>query len=235
MSANTNKSAPEAGRQDREYKVELVDENLAVRLESFDNRKVTGAQIAAKAGFLNPDNVVVLQQLDTLIIEEVRADEQVDLKGGGKERFFVINGDRTYRFVLDDAAMAWPRALVSGAALLFLARKDAQFEVLQIIPEHPSQVIDVEELVSLEGRGTEHFKTRRADRTIIVFYGDDEVTVERGVYSTEQLLALFQVEAGYLLNLVKPDGTFVELQAGARLRLKAGMRFISQPPSGSSS
>lgn len=81
-----------------------------------------------------------------------------------------------------------------------------------------------------EGEGDEH------RRLITVFYGvdDKEFKLKPGVYTTEELIGIFQVPAGYLLNALE-DGVIVTLQPGQKVHLKEGMHFYSQPPGGGSS
>jgi hypothetical protein len=55
------------------------------------------------------------------------------------------------------------------------------------------------------------------------------------VYTTEKLIDIFKVPAGYLLNLKERDGDLVTLKPGQELRVKCGMRFFSQVPGGGSS
>lgn len=215
--------------------IQVLDEHFNQQSFTFGDPKVTGRQIAQEAGFRPVDEALVLQQLKDGSIEEIRFEELVDLSAAGVERFFVMEGDRTYRVVVDGLRLEWPRAQLTGLAIRKLARRDEHFEVVQELEDAPDRVVEEDEAVSLKGDGTEKFKTRRAERLITVFYGEQPHEMPRGVYTTEQLRQEFKVEDGYVLALITADGDFDELKPGQKLRLKNGMKFASYAPCGQSS
>lgn len=218
-----------------EWLIHVLDEHFKQREFVFDDPKVTGRQIAHEAGFRPAEEAIVLQQLKDGSMEEVRLEELVDLKAAGAERFFIMTGDRTYRLIVDGLRLEWPRAELTGEAIRSLARRDEHFEVVQELEDAPDRVLEEDEPVSLTGNGTEKFKTRRAERLITVFYGEQRYEMPRGVYATEQLRNEFKVEDGYVLALIAADGSFDELKPGEKLRLKNGMKFVSYAPCGQSS
>ncbi|HXI84565.1 MAG TPA: hypothetical protein VNL17_10815 [Verrucomicrobiae bacterium] len=83
----------------------------------------------------------------------------------------------------------------------------------------------------------EHFHSGAPERKhlVEVFFKDVPYELPRGVYTTEELMAKFPIEQGYLLNLKKRDGELVTLKPGEKIRLKRGMHFYSQVPGGGSS
>jgi hypothetical protein len=196
---------------------------------------VTGRQIAEAAGHRPADAAIVLQQLPSGAMEELRLDETVSLRARSIERFFVIVGDRTYRFFLDGHRIEWPREDVSAALLLQLAGRGSDHEILQEIDSQLDKLLAEDDVVSLAASATERFKTRRAPKTVTVYYNDHPVQIERGKYTTEQLLAFFQVEPGYILDLIRHGGEFVELKPGEVLQVREGQKFISHAPCGQSS
>ncbi len=214
--------------------VMLLDENFSSRLVLMEDLKVTGRQLAEAAGFRSADEVIVLQQLRGGALEEVRGEELVDLTAAGAERFFVMEGDSTFRFIVDGLKLEWPRAAVTGAAIRKLAGKDDSFEVIQEMEDVADRLLDEEEIVSLKGQGTERFKTRKAAKLLTVFYSELPFQLPRGIYTSEELIAAFSVESGYLLDWIE-DGKLVELKPGEKIRLKEGMHFASHPPRGQSS
>lgn len=215
--------------------IQVLDEHFNQRAFTFGDPKVTGRQIAHEAGFRPVDEALVLHQLNDGSIEEIRFEELADLSAAGIERFFVMEGDRTYRLVVDGLRLEWPREQLTGEVIRKLASRDEYFEVVQELENAPDRVIEEDEVVSLKGGGTEEFKTRRAERLITVFYGEQPHELPRGVYTTEQLRIEFKVEAGYVLALIAADGSFDELKPGHKLRLKNGMKFVSYAPCGQSS
>ncbi|WP_457324402.1 multiubiquitin domain-containing protein [Roseateles sp. P5_E11] len=214
--------------------IEVLDENFNPRGARLHDDRVTGRQIAEAAGFNSIDEVIVLQQLNNGALEEIRPEELVDLTQPGVERFFVIEGDATYRLFLDGLKLEWPRAKVNACTLLRLARKGDEFEVVQQLKDAPDKVLDEDDMVDLSHKGTEHFKTRKASKLIKVVYNEQPFELAKGTYTTEQLIAIFEVEPGYILDLWV-NGKLVELKPGEELKLKAGMHFTSHPPRGQSS
>lgn len=214
--------------------IEVLDEHFNPRSARIDDDRVTGRQIAEAVGFNSIDEVIVLQQLPSGALEELRPEEIVDLIQPGAERFFVIEGDSTFRFFLDGLKLEWPRAKVSASTLLRLARKGDEFEVMQRREDEPDKVLDDDDLVDLSSEGTEHFTTRKGSKMIKVHYNEQPFDLAKGTYTTEQLIAIFKVDAGYILDLWV-DGKLVELKPGEELKLKTGMHFTSHPPRGQSS
>lgn len=199
-----------------------------------DDDRVTGRQIAEAAGYHSTDEVVVLQQLESGALEEIRPEELVDLRPAGVERFFVIEADVTFRLIIDGLKLEWPRSQVNAATLRRLIGKDEEFDVIHQLDDAPDRILQEDDFVDLSRQGTEHFKTKRTSRLVTVFYGETPFELEKGSYTTEVLASLFHVEAGYVLDLVE-DGKFVELKLGQHLQLKSGMHFVSHPPRGQSS
>jgi len=214
--------------------IEVLDEHFNSRSAHIDDSRVTGRQIAEAAGFNSIDEVIVLQQLAGGALEELRPEELVNLAQPGVERFFVIEGDATFWFFLDGLKLQWPRAKVNASILLRLAHKDDGFEVVQQLEDVPDKVLDDDDVVDLSHEGTEHFKTRKGSKLVKVLYNEQPFELAKGTYPTEQLLAIFKVEPGYILDLWV-DGKLVELKSGQALKLKAGMHFTSHPPRGQSS
>lgn len=215
--------------------IQVLDEHFSQRAITFNDPKVTGRQIAQEAEFRPVDEALVLQQLKDGSIEEIRFEELVDLAAAGIERFFVMKGDRTYRLVVDGLRLEWPRAHLTGEVIRGLAGRNEHFEVVQELEDAPDRIVEEDKVVSLEGGGTEKFKTRPAEHLLTVFYGETPHEMPRGVYTIEQLRIEFKVEEGYVLALIASDGTFDELKPGQKLRLKNGMRFVSYAPCGQSS
>lgn len=214
--------------------IEVLDEHFNPRSARINDDRVTGRQIAEAAGFNCIDEVIVLQQLPSGALEELRPEELVDLTQPGAERFFVIEGEATFRFFLDGLKLEWPRAKVDANTLLRLACKGDEFEVVQQLEDAPDKVLDNDDSVDLSHKRTEHFKTRKGSKLITVQYNDQPFEFAKGTYTTEQLSAIFKVDSGYLLDLWV-DGKLVELKPGEELRLKVGMCFTSHPPRGQSS
>lgn len=216
-------------------RIVLLDENFQSREATIADTKVTGRQIAEAAGYNSTDEVIVLQQLASGALEEIRPEELVNLGSAGAERFFVMVSDATHRFVLDGLKLEWARPSVTADTLRRLAGKDDSFDVVQELESAPDRTLDDDDVVDLTGGGTERFKTKHGAKLVTVYYGEVEHKLPKGVYTTEQLRNEFKVEEGYVLALIAADGSFDELKPGQKLRLKNGMKFVSYAPCGQSS
>ena len=85
----------------------------------------------------------------------------------------------------------------------------------------------------LDARGVEHLRSGK--RHVTVTYNHTPFELERRVYTTEELRAMFLVENGYILDLIAPNGEFRELKPNAKLKVRDGMEFVSHAPCGQSS
>lgn len=213
--------------------IQILDEHFSSRQVSIDDDKLTGRQIAEAAGCNSTDEVIVLQQLPTGALEEIRPEELVDLRAVGIERFFVIEGDATYRFILDGLKFEWPRHLVNAATLRQLARK-FDVDVVWELESAPDRILTETDVIDLKQSGTERFKTKKRAPTVRVYYADTPYELPRRPHTTEELLAHFKVEAGYLLDLID-HGRLIELKPGQVVQIQDDMHFVSHPPRGQSS
>jgi hypothetical protein len=97
----------------------------------------------------------------------------------------------------------------------------------------PDIELGPEDHVVLGEHGTEHLRTVKGLVSVCI---DDEIReIPRGSYTTEQLLKILGVEPGYLINVIDADGQLRLLEPGEKIRVREGMKFISQVPCGGSS
>lgn len=80
----------------------------------------------------------------------------------------------------------------------------------------------------------DHENKTHDEKLVKVFLDNAEKEIPRGVYTTEELIAVLKVEPGYLLNLADTDG-LTTLKPHQHIHVKDGMRFFSQVPGGGSS
>lgn len=217
------------------FRISISDENFEFHTVEIPDQKVTGAQIVQAAGKHPVDEFTVLQHLTNHELESVRPSELIDLATKGVERFFVIAGAESYRFTVDGLSMEWPRTSILGEHVKFLAGASVDMELLLDRADTPDLVIEDDESVQLDDKGVERLRTRKGPKMVTVIYNHDPREIERGIYTTEQLMALFGVQNGYVLDLIQPDGEFKELKPGQKIRVKNGMEFGSHAPCGQSS
>ncbi|MDF2116384.1 multiubiquitin domain-containing protein [Roseiarcaceae bacterium H3SJ34-1] len=216
------------------FTVELGDEAFRFRRVPFDDRKVVGAQIAAAAGAHPIEEFVILHHLTSGELESIRPTESLDLREEGVKRFFVVRGDDLHRFTVEGLSMEWPKGKLAAKHIKFLA-KASEDRVLVLDSAEGDIVLDDDDLVDLSANGVERLLLRRLPKMVTVYYKEAPFELERGIYTTEQLVAVFSAPAGYLLDLIERDGEFRELKAGERIKIREGLEFSSHPPAGHSS
>jgi len=222
-------------RVDRQT-VEIAGADLIFRTVELHDPVPTGRQIATAFGVQDGDTVIVLQQLPNHELEELRLSETTDIRRRGIERFIVVISDRTFRFVVDALKLEWPLANPTAHIIKRLVGKGDDFDLIQEREDRPDQLIEDDEPVHLEGRDTERFKTcKKRPRTVTVFYNHAPFTLEARTYTTEELMAVFHVDDGYVLDVIADDGAFNQLKPGEKVHIREGMCFVSHAPCGGSS
>ncbi len=210
----------------------VLDEHFAEREIDLQDHKVTGAQIVAAAGFRSPEQVIVLQQLTTGALLDVGPDESVDLRATGIERFFVMEGDATYRFVLDGLKMQWPRRTILADALRRLAGKDERFVVVHELDTVADRTLDLDTAVELGPEGVERFKTVVKSGTLI-YVNTHEHRVHEDELGYDAVVRLaypqgpFSEEWAYTVTYSYAHGGGGELVTGGKpVKVKKEMSFV---------
>ena len=217
------------------FEVEIGDKNFDFAAVTFDDAKITGAQVAMSVGKHPVEDFVVLRHLKTGELETLRPTETSELDKSKVNRFFVLEGGVTHRFFVEGLAMEWPRKKLIASQIKFLAGAGDE---LALILERPGldQIFDDDDEVNIGGDEVERFKLRKHKKTVTVISGGAvEFERERRVYTTEELMSVFGVPPGYKLDIIGSDGVFREMAPGERLKVKDGMEFASHPPVGQSS
>lgn len=223
----------DAGRPNHFF-AEIGNAEFAFETVRFDDAKVTSAEVAEAVNAHPVADFRVLQQLKSGEIETLRPNETANLSGSDLDRFFVVRSDRSYDFTIDGLAMEWPLADISGLNLRILARADEHQGLVQVTPAGFMPIED-DAVVSFEGKSTEEFRLIERPRTVTVFYREEPYELERRGWTTEELMTVFGVPAGYKLDLIEPDDSFKELKPGHTLQVREGMEFTSHAPVGQSS
>jgi len=221
-------------RADRKFKIEASDETFSFETIQFRDPIVTAAQIAESVGAHPVIQFKILQQLSSGEIETKRPTETTDLREVTTKRFFVIRSDRTFGFTIDGLAMEWPLGSIVGKHLRELAKASEHQELVRVtavgfLP------IDNDDIVSFEEPENEEFRLVDRPLTVTIFYREEPFEVERRQWTTEELLGLFEVPAGYKLDLIEASGEFKEMKPGHKIKVRNGMEFTSHVPVGQSS
>lgn len=188
-------------------------------------------QILSEANFEPASDHVLI----TLLKHETRSlglDETVDLRGNAPKVFMAFRSDRIFRFTLNDHGCEWGETVINEPTLRRIsgAKED---EVLIVDREDEDLILEPGDQVDLSKAGTE--RIRSASRYIEVFLNCEPREIPRGTYTTEQLITILHVEAGYVLNLLNAQDQLVPLKPGERLHVREGMKFFSQVPCGAAS
>jgi hypothetical protein len=225
-------NAPDKGKG---RTIAVSDETFVFRTVEVPGHKVTGAQVAKVLGREPVEEYALLLNLPNGEIETLRPDQEIDLAAKVVERFFIIKSSESFRFVVDHLSLEWPIKSILGKHIKVLIHAGDDKELVLEQDDGPAKIIGDDDLVHLDAPGVERLKTRPAPRTVTVIYNHNSYTLERRVYSTEELFAAFKVPAGYKLDLVEHDGEFRELKPGEKILAREGMEFASHPPRGQSS
>lgn len=213
--------------------VTVYDDHFNETVVDVD-KNATGAALTAAAAI--PGATMVLQQLKRGGLQRVSMEQVLQLEQGST--FFLLPGEKTFPFSIDADGYEWPVAQVMVALILKLAsKKDSGVDLVQHTEGMADTVLEPDEVVTLTGAGAgATFVTKPAKKTVTVYYGPDETPfeLERRVYKSEELLRKFDVEAGYVLDVIFHN-QFTALAPGAEIRVKEGMKFTSHPPVGHSS
>ena len=235
MNTVLTSSSSDQAQRGRTFKVQIGDADFDFATVAFDDAKVTGAQVCMAAGRHPVEEYVVLRHLGTGELESLRPTETSDLDKNKISRFFVVEGGDTHRFFVEGLSMEWPRNKLIAWQIKFLAGAGDD-QALSLERPGVDQVFVDDDEVDIGGGGVERFKLRHRKKTVTVIYGGDvEFELERRIYTTEELMAVFGVPAGYKLDIIGIDGVFREMAPGERLKVKDGMEFASHPPVGQSS
>ena len=191
----------------------------------------TGKQILAEAGFEPVDEHVLIQRVK-IGSQLVSLDERVDLKSVDGARFYAFRTGEVFTFTVNEHGFQWGHPSITEPELREFAGVPDEDILVQEEGDNESRILNHTDRVELRASGTEHLRTEK--RLATVFVDNIEKHIPRGTYTTEELLVLLQVQAGYLLNLATDKG-LIPLKPQQRIRVKDGMRFFTQVPGGGSS
>jgi hypothetical protein len=209
-----------------------VEVTINAQSVQVDDPVLPGRQLLSAGGY-NPAADYILIRILKAATELIGLDERIDLRREGPFIFKAFASDRSFNFTIDDRGYVWGAASITEEELRDITGlEDDKIFVLER-KSKPDLDLDPGDVVHLDKGGAERLRTRKG--TVKVWIDDIEKQIPRGVYTTEQLLQILGVEPGYVLDVVNEHGQLVPLKPGEKLRVKKGMRFISQVPCGGSS
>jgi Multiubiquitin len=191
----------------------------------------TGRQVLADAG-CEPVEDFVLIEAAKLGSRLISLDETITLRAGEVHRFFAFRTGEVFTFTVDEHGFQWGRKKITEPELREIAHVVPDDVLVLERGHNEPRILHTDDYVELSAPGTEHLRTER--RFVEVFLDNVPKEIPRGVYTTEELMAVLKVPPGYLLNLAEKDG-LKTLKPGERIHVREGMRFFTQVPGGGAS
>lgn len=204
----------------------VSDETFNFREISFDDRKVTGSQIAGAVRAHPVEEYVILQQLPTFELETIRPNELVDL--AKPARLFVIRGSGTDKFIVDGLSLEWPIKSLTGRAIKLLAGIEEDHELLLEWEEAPDKIIEDDEEVRIGKAGVERLKSRPPRGLITIVVDGEPYDAPRRVMTPSEIIeAATNKNPGnhYLVQITKYERVSYKDKGDEPIRLKKGLKF----------
>lgn len=190
-----------------------------------------GDQLLAEGGFEPVDDHVLIRKMRKGS-QLVTLDQVVELDRNEPAVFYAFRGGDVWMLTVDTHSYQWGRPTITEEELREFADVPKDQVLVQQRDDDVPLVVEPKSSVPLKRAGTEHFRIE--DRMVVVSFDGEERSIPRGMHTTEQLIELLHVEAGYLLNLQTKNG-LETLKPGQLVQVKKGMVFFSQAPGGGSS
>ena len=197
------------------------------RVIDLNDDMVDAGQILKKAGFLPPSEHLLVE-ISRPGTEAKGLHEQIVLDRPREFRAF--RADRAWNFMVQEVAYAWGANRISVADLHDVTGVSQNRAFILERENEADEIIDTE--LDLDAPGVEDVRVGK--RLVTVKYNHQPFELERRKYQTEELLAVFSVEAGYVLDVIAGNGELRELAAGQSIKVREGMEFVSHAPIGQS-
>lgn len=208
------------------YTARVSDESFAVSEVRFDDRKVTGSQIAEAVRAHPVEEHVILQQLPTFELETIRPNELIDL--GRPTRVFVIKGSGTDKFYVNGLSLEWPIKSLTGRAIKFLVGVDEDDELLLERDDAPDKIIGDDDEVRIGKAGAERLKTRPPRGSITIVVDGEPYTAPRRIMTPNEIIREATSKdpvTHYLVQITKHERISYKDKGDEPIRLKKGLKF----------
>ncbi|MDW9357483.1 multiubiquitin domain-containing protein [Sinorhizobium meliloti] len=141
--------------------VEIASIDLNFQAFELDTGTPTGGKIAKVAGFKADQHPCVMQWRDDGDLEELRAQEEADLRNGKK--FIVAESDGTNRITIEGEARDWPADEISGAVIRKLGRIAAERSIYLERAGEPDRLVEDGDIIKIKKDGVEQFRSSKPD------------------------------------------------------------------------
>jgi hypothetical protein len=141
------------------YRIQLAVDSLNFQPFTVGDPIPLGRQILAAGGLDPRKGYSLFAPLPSGDFEEVRLDEKFDLRAKGAEQFIASLTDREFKLTLNGAELKWGRPFLHGSELYGLAKPAEGEAVFLEVLGGTDKLIELAELVPLDGSGIERFIT----------------------------------------------------------------------------
>jgi len=178
-------------RPARGYRILYANGDTNFRSVLVNDPVPLGRQILAAGGAGAGDDYSLFAILATGDFEDVRLDEQFDLRARGAERFIAFLTDREFKLTLDGRQLAWGKPVISGAALYALAQISPDKAIFIEVRGGTDRLIEPADLIDLAASGVERFVTGpKPVRTYEIIVNSRPFVVPGPHVTFEQVVAL---------------------------------------------
>ncbi|WP_186114428.1 multiubiquitin domain-containing protein [Burkholderia gladioli] len=174
----------------RSYCIFVAFANTSFRKIEMDDPVPLGRQILTAAGHPADSDFSVYNILNTGDFEDVRLDEEIDLRRPGAERFIIFKADRDFKLTLNQRQLLWGLPSISGADLYALSNAGEDLAVYLVCPGADDRLIERGDSVDLTAPGVEHFITVKHPREFEIFINGRKTIVHDERVTFEQLVEL---------------------------------------------
>ena len=205
------------------YRIRVGNDRLEFRELEIGDPAPTARQVLEAAGIRSAIDHLIFAVVENGTPVEVRLDEAVDLIQRRVDRFIVFEGDRSYRFLLDDRRIEWGAGAIWGYVLKTLAGVDLGTHGVWIERrDQPDRLIADDEHVSLEAEAVERFRTG----SLVTLCVEGRIHVwHKDVVTTEELAELGGWNPADGVIEVAEDQIERQLAPGETVALKPGVTF----------
>jgi len=140
--------------------VSVAGPDLSFNAVPVTDRTPTARQVLAAMGLVPQSEYVVLQWLPGGDIEEVRPEELIDMADSRTARLIIAKADRTYRLILDDHSLEWPKGEIGEEALRILGSIEPDQQLFLARQEEADRLLGPRDKVNLRADGVETIYAR---------------------------------------------------------------------------
>ena len=216
------------------FRVHLALDGIGFTPLILDDPVPLGRQILKKAGINDIDGHSLFLITPEGDFEDVRADEEVDLRDRRAYRFIAFGTDPLYRFKLNEARIVWGRSTIPEAALRTLAGIGDDEAVFLEVRGGKDKLIEAGTEANLAGDGVEKFITAPVKVTYTFFVNGKPYETDKKKLTGAQIKAMV-TDWDPLHDLAlegegdEPDRTIADDEA-VSLDPKHGIRRFSSVP-----